>query len=135
MNINKIKFDSKKNVARWEQIRSLIATTPMTAPDVAKIMGLQSEYINAFIRYYRLSVHIAAWNQERSPWAPLWLLGEARDTPRPPSPRARYVKVERPPMSERSFGFVKQAVARDWSVEMFFGPAVDLNAELRGMHA
>ena len=130
--VDNINFTTPLSIQRWSEICALIGKKPMTAPEIARAIKTPPERANAFFRHYRHLVHICDWRQGR---IAVWALGSAEDAPKPSMVKVGMQEARRAELVRRARGFKPQAVARDWSVAMVFGPAVNLNAELAGMRA
>jgi len=128
-----INFNTPNNQKVWADMCELMKAQPMTSPEMGRAIGIAESRASSFILHHRPLVHISFWKQTGCCWTAVYALGKGVDAVKPE--RVDPAKVKREQFLKRPRGFVPQPVARDWAVEMLFGPAVNLNAELREMRA
>lgn len=134
-------FTTPKSLQRIALLESLLAKGGKTAIQLMPLMGIAHGSVCAYLRQSKLLglAHIDSWILgAHGGYSPVWVSGRGDDASKPQlKARARREaasKQKQHKLAESSRGFKPQTVARDWSVEMMFGPAyVGLNAELRGM--
>lgn len=133
-------FTAKKSQDKIAAVLQAIRRKPRTVAYIAGLLNVSDSNVSRFIRYLHENklIYQSQWLQTEKGRCAVWALGPGSASHKPKYIRKRKVggAEERRAKALKDFNktFVAQPVARDWSVQAFFGPAyVGLNAELRGM--
>lgn len=131
-------YYSAKNRETIRRLKLALNRGPASISDASDAVGITRprgwQLMSA-----RIDFHIAGYERKSNNWVALWTAGPGKDAIKPKwvsQKKPRVKKPNYPQMArDREEVFYRKPISRDWSVAMLFGPGVNLNAELSGMHS